>query len=249
MSYRAVKIRISGTQTNPRGLGIFEPHKGAGLCFLLQFRKVIIADVKHSGLGVFLVKDCLPSAELQQCQAGPVPLQGVNKQRALRVVPDTVGNSPQHHFPSALAPRICPGPPGNAPANTQAEDMSSRFFHLNLVFIIQLFPQILWLCQEVFREERFPLRPGLTFGHILFLEMFLGRSCPSLTTPALKAALQHSRTKHNSRMCPSSLPRGLRIPQNSSPSLQMFLDRFLASISVNQATPDCSEIFWIKTFP
>lgn len=124
MSYRTVKIRISGTQTNPRGLRIFEPHKGTGLCFLLQFRKVTIADVKHSGLSVFLVKDCLPSAELQQCQAGPVPLQGVNKQRAPRSVSDTVRNSPQHHFSSALAPRICPGPPGNTPANTQAEHMS-----------------------------------------------------------------------------------------------------------------------------
>lgn len=104
------------------------PYIGTGLCFPLKIIRIVIAEVKHSVGGFFLVKDYLPSAELEQCQAGPVPLQGLNKRRTPRSVSDMVGNSPQHHFSSAVAPRISPGPPGNARANTQAEDMSKIIF-------------------------------------------------------------------------------------------------------------------------
>lgn len=101
----------------------FLNHTWALVC-VLKIIRVITAEVKRSGRGVFLVKDYLPSAEKDQCQAGPVPLQGLNMKRTPRSVSDMVRNSPQRHFSSAVAPRISPGPPGNARANTQAEDMS-----------------------------------------------------------------------------------------------------------------------------
>lgn len=96
------------------------------------------------------------------------------------------------------------------------------------------------------REERFPLR--LDQGWHLGTFCSLRRSWGS---PAHLWALQSSRLHCSTpgpNTTPSTLPLGLRIPQDSSLSLQMFLDRFLASLSVNQATPDCSEIFWIKIF-
>lgn len=82
MNYRIAKMRIfSGRQTNPRSLGTFDPYIGTGLCFLLKFRRAVIADVEHSGFGGFWVKDYLPSAGLQHCQAGPVPPEGLSRKR------------------------------------------------------------------------------------------------------------------------------------------------------------------------
>lgn len=58
----------------------------------------------------FVVKDYLPSAEIDQCQAGPVPLEGLHKRRSLRSaewsasVFDVMRNSPKHNFSFTVAP-------------------------------------------------------------------------------------------------------------------------------------------------